>query len=189
MHFSNTNLHANPRQTGSESWHHWCTTQWAEWHSWENLSFGQREASYWPKIGLRSNLIALKFQNFPGGICLQAPLGYNVLARALPTWSLQIWWLWPWNKLVYFAHVIGSIVRSFAKERPDVEHLTSLPMKRVGSLPSGSVLNHARKSARVMFIVTWCSQTQIIRYNSSTLKSSPDNTQHYDQQHVIVSIV
>ena len=72
-------------RTGSESRHHWCTTQWAEWHSCETLSFGLREALYWPKIGLRSNLIALKFQNFPGGACPQTPLGYSVLARALPT--------------------------------------------------------------------------------------------------------
>ena len=33
--------------------------------------------------------------NFPGGACPQTPLGYSVLARALQTWSLQIWWLRP----------------------------------------------------------------------------------------------
>ena len=57
----------------SESRHHWCTTQWAEWHSCESLSFGLREASYWPKIGFRSNLIVPKFQNFPGGACPRPP--------------------------------------------------------------------------------------------------------------------
>ena len=71
--------------TGSESWHHWCTTKWAEWHSCETLLFGLREASYWPKIGLRSNLIAPKFQNFPGGACPQAPLGCSILACARTT--------------------------------------------------------------------------------------------------------
>jgi len=44
-----------------------------------------REASYWPKNGLRSNLIVSKFQNFNGGPCPQLPLGYSVLADALPT--------------------------------------------------------------------------------------------------------
>ena len=58
------------------------------------LSFGLREASYWPKIGIRSNL-APKFKNFPGGACPQIPLGYIILTGALPTWSVQIWWLRP----------------------------------------------------------------------------------------------
>ena len=61
------------KQAGSESRHHWCTTQWAEWYLCKTLSFGLREASYWPKSGLRSNLIAPKFQNFPGGACPQTP--------------------------------------------------------------------------------------------------------------------
>ena len=81
--------------TGSESRHHWCLTQWAEWHSCETLLSGLREASYWSKNGLRSNLITPKFQNFSGGACPQAPLGYSILVRTLPTWPLQIWWLRP----------------------------------------------------------------------------------------------
>ena len=48
------------KRTGSESRHHWCTTQRAEWHSCETLSSGLREALYWPKNGLRSNLIPAK---------------------------------------------------------------------------------------------------------------------------------
>ena len=55
-----------------KSRHHWCTTQWGEWHSCETLSSGLREASYWPKNGLRSNLIAPKFQNLSGGAFLCA---------------------------------------------------------------------------------------------------------------------
>ena len=54
------------------------------------LSFGLREASYWSKIGLRSNLVAPKFQNFPGGACPQALLGYRVLDVYLMATALSI---------------------------------------------------------------------------------------------------
>ena len=36
-------------------------------HACKTLSSGLREASFWPKNGLRSNLIASKFQKFSGG--------------------------------------------------------------------------------------------------------------------------
>ena len=43
-------------------------------HACKSLSSGLREASFWPKNGLRSNFIASKFQKFSGGACPQTPL-------------------------------------------------------------------------------------------------------------------
>ena len=53
----------------SESQKQCCTTQWAERvdifiHVKLDLLSGLQEASYWPKSGLRSNLIVSKFQSF-----------------------------------------------------------------------------------------------------------------------------
>ena len=46
---------------------------------WNSVVFAPRESSYCPKNGLRSNFIAPKFQNFPGGACPQTSLGYSIL--------------------------------------------------------------------------------------------------------------
>ena len=43
-------------------------------HTCKTLSSGLGEASFWPKNGLRSNLIDSKFQKFSGGACPQTPL-------------------------------------------------------------------------------------------------------------------
>ena len=43
-------------------------------HACKTLSSGLRETSFWPKNGLRSNLIASKFQKFSGGACPQTLL-------------------------------------------------------------------------------------------------------------------
>ena len=37
------------------------------------------------------------FKIFLGGSMPADSLGYSVFARTLPTWPLQIGWLWPWN--------------------------------------------------------------------------------------------
>ena len=43
-------------------------------HACKTLSSGIREASFWPRNGLRTNLIASKFKTFPWGACLPDPL-------------------------------------------------------------------------------------------------------------------
>ena len=48
-------------------------------HVCKTLSSGLREASFWPKNGLRSNLIAFKFKKFSGGACPQTPLAVACL--------------------------------------------------------------------------------------------------------------
>ena len=50
-------------------------------HACKTLSSGLREASFWPKNGLRSNLIASKFQkiSWGGGVCPQTPLAVACL--------------------------------------------------------------------------------------------------------------
>ena len=45
----------------------------------KTLSSGLRETSFWSKNGLRSNLIASKFQKFSGGACPQTPLAVACL--------------------------------------------------------------------------------------------------------------
>ena len=40
----------------------------------QTLSSGFREASFWPRNGLRSNLIASKFRKFSGRACPDTPL-------------------------------------------------------------------------------------------------------------------
>ena len=54
-----------------------CTMQWSESvdiPACETQLSGLREASYWPKNGFRSNLIASKFQKYYGGACHQTDL-------------------------------------------------------------------------------------------------------------------
>ena len=45
----------------------------ADLHACKTLSSGLREASFWPNNGLRSNLIASKFQKFSGGHAPKPP--------------------------------------------------------------------------------------------------------------------
>ena len=59
-------------------------------HTCETLSSGLQEGSYWPKNGLRSNLIASK-----GGSMPPDKPSWRALIPALWTWPLQAWWLRP----------------------------------------------------------------------------------------------
>ena len=58
-------------------------------HTYETLSSGLREASYWPKNGFRSNLIALKFQKHFGGACNQTDLAVVCLCMHYKTPNLM----------------------------------------------------------------------------------------------------
>ena len=78
------------KRTGSESWHQWCTMQLAkrvDLHV-KVCCLASKKYRNWPKNGLRSNLIAPTF--FWGSM---PPDPLCVLAHALQTWPLQIWWL------------------------------------------------------------------------------------------------
>jgi len=66
----------------------WCTMQWTERvdiHIHAKLhclaTEKHREASYWPKNGLRSNLIAPKFQNVSGGAWNGYKLDHGVVLK------------------------------------------------------------------------------------------------------------
>ena len=70
--------------------------QWAERvhvNACKTLSSGLREASFWTKNGLRSNVVASKFQNFlgggGGGACPQTPLVLAYLRPHLTTPNLM----------------------------------------------------------------------------------------------------
>ena len=79
----------------SESRNQCCTTQWAERVNIHTLLCGFREASYWPKNSLRSNVITSKFPKLSGGPCPQIPPSCSVLMHTLRTWPPQIWWRRP----------------------------------------------------------------------------------------------
>ena len=85
----------------SESRNQCYMAQWAERvdiHACRTLLSGLWEASFWSKNGLRSNLIASKFQTFSwGGSMPPDPPRCCMLMHAPLTWPVQIWWLWPEN--------------------------------------------------------------------------------------------